>query len=152
MDKRTLNKDSLKKMILYWIECNHIEKSLCELIQDADEIAELYEFTDWRLGTSKDISVMAILNFLDEAEKTGFALTEYLNEKMPEVLLWCREHLPEVFNGYAARISDEIVFSVAKNLLEPDVLDTIYDYNTESQFSRFCLVVSQLCREALGEN
>ena len=59
---KKITEQQLKQMIGYWIEVRHINCDIENLVEDTDEIGELYEYSLWTKNDQdgEDTSIMDV--------------------------------------------------------------------------------------------
>jgi hypothetical protein len=64
-----LKKKTVEDVIGYWIEMEHIQRTIGSLVEYSDEVSEIYEYSDWlkcNVGTNGN-TVIDVQNLLEQA-------------------------------------------------------------------------------------
>lgn len=126
-------------MIGYWIEVRHINSSIDHLVEDTDEIGELYEHSLWTKDDldGEDTFIMDVHVLLEAALDTSDDVLRIVEDGFSDILKMCKQYYPDfIFGDYANKIDDETL-----KLIEEDIryypINEIYTYFTEDQFANF---------------
>jgi predicted transcriptional regulator len=116
-----LKKKTVEEVIGYWIEMEHIQRTIGSLVEYSDEVSEIYEYSDWlkcNVGTNGN-TVIDVQNLLEQAEDKAYNVTSEAEDKLKTVLKAAMENKDEMFDRYGD-----------VNLV--DKIDTLMDYLQES--------------------
>lgn len=140
--------ETLKYMICYWIDVQRIEASLSHLVDETDELGEVYEFNRWFKDSvnESDLGFMSIHQEIEKALFKNMDLSRKINSSMPDVLWKSHEVLPEVFGEY----NDQIQKSDMDEILEMLLIDSmeLFEYQfRDEMFAVFCKTVQRCCKD-----
>lgn len=149
-----LSEKQVYSMITYWIELRHIDASIDNMVEETDEIGEIYEKQNWLNNnqSGEECSIMDVHVLLEEALDKSNELVSFVEDSIPEVLRICYKTCPgKIFGNYAGQLSDVQLEEVIARIvdIDSDVYD-IYDYSTDIQLENFCELVNEYCAEVLG--
>lgn len=139
--------ETLKHMICYWIDVQRMEASLAHLVDETDELGEIYEFNRWFKDSvdEGDLGFMSIHQAIEKALFKNMDLSKKINSSMPDVLWKCREVLPEVFGEYKDRIQKSDLETILEMLLIDSMELFEYQFRDE-MFAVFCKLAQRCCK------
>ena len=148
---KKITEQQLKQMIGYWIEVRHINCDIENLVEDTDEIGELYEYSLWTKNDQdgEDTSIMDVHVLLEAASDRSYDVLRIIEDGFLNVLKMCKQYYPAlIFGDYAEKIDDATLERIEEELLYYPI-DELYEYSTEEQFANFCTAIYHICREVI---
>lgn len=151
--KKNIEFEQLKQMITYWIEVNHLQTAIEHLVEDSDEIGEIYEPKNWFKDnqTGEDTSIMDVHVLLEDAADKCYEISSIVNKGFDEVIRLCVKKAPIVFGNYADRVNESNIEDIIRVFNNEVAIHDLYDYSMEEQFANFCREMSICCMVVIEE-
>jgi len=139
--------NQIKKMITYWIEVMHIQSAIDELVEDTDEIAEIYEPKNWFMDNQdgNGQSIMDLHVLLEEAATKCDGISRIVDDGFPTLVKMCMKDAPIVFSEFADKVNDSNIDEIIRVFQENVTVHDLYDYCSEEQFENFCMEMRICC-------
>jgi hypothetical protein len=138
MDK--LTKKRFKETVQLWVEMMHFSSKLDNLVEDSDEVGEIYEYDNWFTDPKEEeVSIMGLHVAIENAHDIASTLEESAREMLTDIILSILSHgLSEEFFGQpVSNINENNMEDLFEILLNN--FDEIYEYNSEEQYEQFVM-------------
>lgn len=140
-----LTKKRFKETVQLWVEMLHFSYELDNLVEDSDEVGEIYEYDNWFANPQEEEeSIMGLHVAIENAHGIASSLEENARDMLTQTILEIISHgLSEEFFGQTVSNINE---GNMENLFEIilDEYDELYDYTAEIQYDNFikCLLLA----------
>ncbi len=125
----------MEEVICYWIESFHISESLFKLSEYTDEVAELYEYSDWLKGDASSDTFVGLVKSIDETSFQAQYIEQRAQDAMSTVIEAAITAGAEGFKKYQ-KYKYRTQMPRLMDLLSEN-FDEIYTYNREEQIQSF---------------
>lgn len=133
-----------------WVEAMHIDDVLSTLVENTDEVGELYETDQWlKLEVpEREDSFLGLLKDLEDVEDRASAIVNVAGTRLMEMMKWAITKKVGVWGKYPIAMSDSFMSDLMGALIED--FDEIYNYNLETQLENFYKVLDKRLHELYG--
>jgi hypothetical protein len=135
-----LTKKRFKETVQLWVEMMHFSSELDNLVEDSDEVGEIYEYDNWVADPNEEeVSIMGLHVAIENAHDIASTLEESAREMLTNNILSILSHgLSEEFLGQpVSNINENSMEDLFEMLLNK--FDEIYEYDSEEQYERFVM-------------
>lgn len=145
VEMKKLTKKRFKETVQLWIEMAHFAYELDNLVEDSDEVGEIYEYDNWFANPQdEEVSIMGLHVAIENAQDIASTLEDNARVMLKQSIMTIINHgLSEEFFGQAIlNINDGNLEALFELLI--DEYDEIYNYTAEIQYDRFikCLLAA----------
>jgi len=116
----------------------HFDRELGGLVEDSDEVGELYEFDNWfKDPQDEELSIMGLHVAIENASDISYKLMKNAETQLIEIIKNIIQNSESIkfFGHELLNINANNIDEVFNSLYE--VYDEIYDYCTEDQYKKF---------------
>lgn len=142
--------ERFQDVVRLWVEMWHFDRELGGLVEDSDEIGEIYEFENWfRDPQEKEESIMGLHVAIEQASSIAYKLREKAEERLTEELIKIirNKETGSYFGKELVNINEVNLEEVYEIFI--DEYDNIYDYTMDNQYPSFVKALL-LADEILG--
>jgi hypothetical protein len=151
MVKMILKRKTVDEIVGYWIETEHIQRTIGSLVEYTDQVGEIYEFSDWlknNVGKNGN-SVMTVRDYLEKTDDAAFNVVKEAETKLKVVLMAAMENKDEMFARYDDVNLVDKIDALMDYLYES--FDEIYAYVKKQQIENFYKVLHQGIEKIIEE-
>jgi hypothetical protein len=140
-----LTKKRFRETVQLWVEMMHFSCELDNLVEDSDEVGEIYEYDNWFADSKEEeVSIMGLHVAIENAHDIASTLEGNARELLSDNLLSIINH------GLSEEFFDIGIGSINENNMEDffeillNKFDEIYEYNSDEQYEQFikCLLAA----------
>lgn len=144
MSEISINK--FKEIVTLWVETSHFDYELGALTEDADEVAEQYEFDSWlnniinertEDNETDNTTIMELTSAIAYAEKIAYNLSSKAEERLVQTIasLITENETSRFFGKSIENINSEDISKIINSVYEE--FEKVYKYETELQYKNF---------------
>lgn len=146
-----LRTKTIDQVIGYYLEVEHVWRQVMQLVDDTDEIAEQYDFSEWLMdgavGSMKGI--MDVHEILEAADEKASQVARDAEEKLRMIIEASLELKTGLLGDAEAQVTKEDIGTIMEYLMED--FESIYSYDSaEEQVENFKRVLVECARDVIN--
>lgn len=150
---KEFSKETFKVAVQRWVELMHFNMDLGQLVEDSDEVGEIFEFENWlKDPDEQEYSIMGMHVAIEEAAHIAYKLYSRAEQELKKQLKHiAKNDLSEsIFDKKLVGLTDESIEGLFECIV--DDFQEIYDYNSDQQFENFKNYLNEINLEELKLN